>query len=120
MKRKKTYSNISGKEMKECVEDIEESMQTIDNNIFADPALIEAMNMLRRLDTSERRLFIVYSELDCSIIKTANYFKVDRRTISTRIKEIKTKMNNECIGSDTEHDLSDSYTVDSVAVQDNQ
>lgn len=92
MKRKKTYSNVTGKEMRECVEDIENAMNTIDDDIFANPSLVDALNRLKRLDTSERRLFIVFSELDCSIIKTAKYFQVDRRTISNRIKEIRDKI----------------------------
>lgn len=117
MKKKKTYNNILTKNMKECVEDVENTMNTIDDDIFAEPAMVDAFSRLRLLDTSERRLFIVYSELDCSIVKTANYFHVDRRTISNRIAEIKDKMEQ----YDTEHTVNNllhPYGNGGVTVQD--
>lgn len=116
MKKKKIYSNVTGKEMRECVEDIETAMETIEDDIFADPSLVEALRQLKNLDTSERRLFIVYSEFDCSIIKTAKYFQVDRRTISNRIKEIREKLN----GTDTtytERGLSDTDPSGGTPIQ---
>ena len=44
------------------------------------------------LPLEERRLFIVYSLLDCSITKVAKLLKVDRKTIDNRIFEIKEKL----------------------------
>ena len=44
------------------------------------------------LPLEERRLFIVYSLLDCSITKVAKLLCVDRKTIESRIFEIKQKL----------------------------
>ena len=44
------------------------------------------------LPLEERRLFIVYSLLDCSVTKLAKLLKVDTKTIKTRIFEIKQKL----------------------------
>lgn len=44
------------------------------------------------LPLEERRLFIVYSLLDCSITKVAKLLQVDRKTIDNRIFEIKQKL----------------------------
>ena len=120
MKRKKTYNNITGQEMMEVVEDIEEAMSKIDNDIFANPYMIDCFDKLKKLDTSERRLFIVYSELNCSVVKTAKYFNVDRRTVSNRIKEIKDKMFDYADTDNTQRPMADNHPDSGTAVQDTE
>ena len=44
------------------------------------------------LPLEERRLFIVYSLLDCSVTKVAKLLQVDTKTIKSRIFEIKQKL----------------------------
>ena len=44
------------------------------------------------LSLEEKRLYIVFALLDCSIPKVAKLFKVDVKTIKTRIDEILTKI----------------------------
>ena len=51
-----------------------------------------AYKSVSNLPLEERRLFIVYSLLDCSITKVAKLLKVDRKTIDNRIFEIKQKL----------------------------
>lgn len=119
MKKKKTYETITTEEMRHEVEDVEERMRSIEDDIFASPQETALYRMIKTLDTSERRLFIVYSQLNCSIIKTAKYFNVDRRTVSNRIKEIKDKI-LEDYGNDTtthQSDLYDSERITDVTVQ---
>lgn len=119
MKKKKTYETITTEEMRLEVEDVEERMRSIEDDIFASPQETALYQMIKTLDTSERRLFIVYSQLNCSIIKTAKYFNVDRRTVSNRIKEIKDKI-LEDYGNDTtthQSDLYDSERITDTSVQ---
>lgn len=119
MKKKKTYETITTEEMRLEVEDVEERMRSIEDDIFASPQETALYRMIKTLDTSERRLFIVYSQLNCSIIKTAKYFNVDRRTVSNRIKEIKDKI-LEDYGNDTtthQSDLYDSERITDTSVQ---
>lgn len=119
MKKKKTYETITTEEMRLEVEDVEERMRSIEDDIFASPQETALYQMIKALDTSERRLFIVYSQLNCSIIKTAKYFNVDRRTVSNRIKEIKDKI-LEDYGNDTtthQSDLYDSERITDTSVQ---
>lgn len=119
MKKKKTYETITTEEMRHEVEDVEERMRSIEDDIFASPQETALYQMIKTLDISERRLFIVYSQLNCSIIKTAKYFNVDRRTVSNRIKEIKDKI-LEDYGNDTtthQSDLYDSERITDTSVQ---
>lgn len=51
-----------------------------------------AFRSVADLPLEERRLFIVYSLLDCSITKVAKLLCVDRKTIESRIFEIKEKL----------------------------
>lgn len=92
--RRKTYEVVNSDEMRMEIEDIENTMKDGENDIFYDDE-DSPYKYLKNLDTSERRLFIVYATLDCSIIKTARYFQVDRKTVSNRITEIKDKILNE-------------------------
>ena len=51
-----------------------------------------AYKSVSNLPLEERRLFIVYSLLDCSVTKVAKLLKVDTKTIKSRIDDIKQKL----------------------------
>ena len=51
-----------------------------------------AYRLVADLPLEERRLFIVYSLLDCSVTKVAKLLKVDTKTIKSRIDDIKQKL----------------------------
>ena len=60
--------------------------------IWTDDDEFSAYRSVADLPLEERRLFIVYSLLDCSITKVAKLLCVDRKTIESRIFEIKQKL----------------------------
>ena len=60
--------------------------------IWTDDDEFSAYRSVADLPLEERRLFIVYSLLDCSITKVAKLLCVDRKTIDNRIFEIKQKL----------------------------
>ena len=60
--------------------------------IWSDDDEISAYRSVADLPLEERRLFIVYSLLDCSVTKVAKLLCVDRKTIDNRIFEIKQKL----------------------------
>ena len=60
--------------------------------IWSDDDEISAYRSVADLPLEERRLFIVYSLLDCSVTKVAKLLCVDRKTIDNRILEIKQKL----------------------------
>lgn len=60
--------------------------------IFTDDDEWIAFKSVTDLPLEERRLFIVYSLLDCSVTKVAKLLCVDRKTIESRISEIKQKL----------------------------
>ena len=60
--------------------------------IWTDDDEFSAYRSVADLPLEERRLFIVYSLLDCSITKVAKLLYVDRKTIDNRISEIKQKL----------------------------
>ena len=51
-----------------------------------------AYRSVSELPLEERRLFIVYSLLDCSVTKVAKLLKVDTKTIKSRIDDIMKKL----------------------------
>jgi DNA-directed RNA polymerase specialized sigma24 family protein len=61
-------------------------------DIFTDEDEFNAFRSVTDLPLEERRLFIVYALLDCSIPKVAKLFRVDVKTIKTRIDEILNKI----------------------------
>lgn len=75
------------KKVKEVEEIISEPL-----NIWTDDDEFSAYRSVSELPLEERRLFIVYSLLDCSITKVAKLLCVDRKTIDNRIFEIKQKL----------------------------
>ena len=60
--------------------------------IWSDDDEFSAYRSVADLPLEERRLFIVYSLLDCSVTKVAKLLKVDTKTIKSRIFEIKQKL----------------------------
>ena len=75
------------KKVKEVEEIISEPL-----TIFTDDDEWIAYRSVADLPLEERRLFIVYSLLDCSITKVAKLLQVDTKTIKSRIFEIKQKL----------------------------
>ena len=61
-------------------------------DIFTDEDEFNVFQSVTNLPIEERRLFIVYALLDCSIPKVAKLFRVDVKTIKTRIDEISEKI----------------------------
>lgn len=61
-------------------------------NIWTNDDEFYAYRSVADLPLEERRLFIVYSLLDCSVTKVAKLLKVDTKTIKSRIDDIKQKL----------------------------
>ena len=60
--------------------------------IFTDDDEWIAYRSVADLPLEERRLFIVYSLLDCSITKVAKLLQVDNKTVKSRIDDIMKKL----------------------------
>ena len=75
------------KKVKEVEEIIYEPL-----DIFTNEDEWKIFRSVADLPLEERRLFIVYALLDCSIPRVAKLFRVDVKTIKTRIDEILTKI----------------------------
>lgn len=60
--------------------------------IWTDDDEFSAYRSVADLPLEERRLFIVYSLLDCSITKVAKLLCVDTKTIKSRIDDIMKKL----------------------------
>lgn len=74
--------------MSERVTDLERVLnEKLD--IWTDEDQYERFQMVNKLNTSDRRLLIVYSLLGASVARTAAYFSVSRKTIETNINRIK-------------------------------
>lgn len=85
---RRKYDIIPTEEMATKVMELEHSLDN-DLGLWDDEYVYDSMQRLKRLNTSDRRLLLVYSILDSSIIKTAAYFKVSRKTILNNINRIK-------------------------------
>lgn len=94
MKKKKKLSNLNLKDkVKDDVIYLEKLMyQTVDS-IWVEDIVISKYKSILSLDIDERRLYLVYIILNESIKQTALYFKIDRKTVSYFITEIKNKLN---------------------------
>ena len=75
------------KKVKEVEEIISEPL-----DIFTDEDEWKIFRSVADLPLEERRLFIVYALLDCSLPRVAKLFRVDVKTIKTRIDEISEKI----------------------------
>ena len=79
--------NELSKKVKEVEEIITEPL-----TIWTDDDEFYAYRSVADLPLEERRLFIIYSLVDCSVTKVAKLLKVDTKTIKSRIFEIKQKL----------------------------
>ena len=75
------------KKVKEVEEIISEPL-----TIWTDDDEFSAYRSVADLPLEERRLFIVYSLLDCSVTKVAKLLQVDTKTIKSRIDDIMKKL----------------------------
>ena len=75
------------KKVKEVEEIISEPL-----NIWTNDDEWIAYRSVADLPLEERRLFIVYSLLDCSVTKVAKLLCVDTKTIKSRINDIMKKL----------------------------
>ena len=60
--------------------------------IWDDEERFDKLQKLNGLSLEERRLYIVYALFDCNINRLANLFMCDRKTVESRINEIKEKI----------------------------
>lgn len=91
---KKNYEKIHG-QMRQEVTELEQTIKNTVDDIWAEPFVREYYLKLTSLNLSDRRLWLVYSILDHSIIKTAAYFHCDRKTASNAINRIKNEIEND-------------------------
>ena len=89
-KRKKLLLD-EGTELTKKVKEVEEIISE-PMNIWTDDDEWSAFRIVYTLPLEERRLFIVYALLDCSLPKVAKLFRVDVKTIKNRIDEILNKI----------------------------
>ena len=61
-------------------------------DIWSDEEEYETLQKVNNLSLEEKRLYIVFALLDCSIPRVAKLFRVDVKTIKTRIDEISEKI----------------------------
>ena len=90
-KRKRLLLIDENTELSKKVKEVEEIISE-PLTIWTDDDEFSAYRSVANLPLEERRLFIVYSLLDCSITKVAKLLCVDRKTIDNRIFEIKQKL----------------------------
>lgn len=88
---KKTYETIPTTEMLEKVREYEELLKQ-ELTVWGDEDTHNRLQLLNRLNLSDRRLLIVFSILGGSVIRTATYFGVNRKTISLNINRIKEEL----------------------------
>lgn len=94
MGTKKEWTNLPDTVigLRDDVIDMEKTMEEKVDSIWTDPGVAAYYKKILALGLSQRRLWLVYSFLDCSLIKTARYFGVDRGTVSAHITEIKNEL----------------------------
>lgn len=78
--------------MRQEVTELEQTIKETINDIWIEPNVRNYYLKLLDLDLSDRRLWLVFSLLDHSIIKTAGYFRCDRKTVSNAINKIKNQL----------------------------
>lgn len=85
---RRKYDVIPTEEMREKVTELE---KILDNKLglWDDEEIHDKLQKLNKLDVSDRRLLLVYSILDSSVVKTASYFNISRKTILNNINRIK-------------------------------
>lgn len=85
---RRKYDVIPTAEMREKVTELEKKLEE-KLTLWDDEDIYNSLQKLNKLTVSDRRLLLVYSILDSSVVKTASYFKVSRKTILNNINRIK-------------------------------
>ena len=90
-KRKKLLLDESNEVLCSKVKQVEEFLNE-PMDIWSDEEEYESLQKVNNLSLEEKRLYIVFALLDCSLPKVAKLFRVDVKTIKTRIDEISEKI----------------------------
>lgn len=90
-KRKRLLLDESNEVLCSKVKQVEEFLNE-PTDIWSDEEEYESLQKVNNLSLEEKRLYIVFALLDCSLPKVAKLFKVDVKTIKTRIDEISEKI----------------------------
>ena len=90
-KRKRLILDSSNEQLCSKVKQVEEFLNE-PMNIWTDEEEYETLQKVNNLSLEEKRLYIVFALLDCSLPKVAKLFRVDVKTIKTRIDEISEKI----------------------------
>lgn len=90
-KRKRLLLDESNEVLCSKVKQVEEFLNE-PMDIWSDEDEYESLQKVNNLSLEEKRLYIVFALLDCSIPRVAKLFRVDVKTIKTRIDEISEKI----------------------------
>ena len=90
-KRKRLLLDESNEVLCNKVKQVEEFLNE-PMDIWSDEEEYESLQKVNNLSLEEKRLYIVFALLDCSLPKVAKLFRVDVKTIKTRIDEILNKI----------------------------
>ena len=90
-KRKRLLLDESNEVLCSKVKQVEEFLNE-PMDIWSDEEEYESLQKVNNLSLEEKRLYIVFALLDCSLPKVAKLFRVDVKTIKSRIEEILTKI----------------------------
>ena len=90
-KRKRLLLDESNEVLCSKVKQVEEFLNE-PMDIWSDEEEYESLQKVNNLSLEEKRLYIVFALLDCSLPRVAKLFRVDVKTIKSRIEEILTKI----------------------------
>ena len=90
-KRKRLLLDESNEVLCTKVKQVEEFLNE-PMDIWSDEEEYETLQKVNNLSLEQKRLYIVFALLDCSLPKVAKLFRVDVKTIKTRIDEISEKI----------------------------
>ena len=90
-KRKRLLLDESNEVLCSKVKQVEEFLNE-PMNIWSDEEEYETLQKVNNLSLEQKRLYIVFALLDCSLPRVAKLFRVDVKTIKSRIDEILTKI----------------------------
>jgi DNA-directed RNA polymerase specialized sigma24 family protein len=91
-KRKPLVLDEKDRTLMAAVTVVEEFLGEPLDTLTGDEEIFEQLSKVKNLPLEERRLFIVYTLMDCSVPKVARLFGVDSKTVSSRLNEIKAKI----------------------------
>lgn len=90
-KRKRLLLDESNEVLCSKVKQVEEFLNE-PMDIWSDEEEYESLQKVNNLSLEEKRLYIVFALLDCSLPRVAKLFRVDVKTIKSRIDEISEKI----------------------------